>query len=295
MCDTLVAVGAATADGRVIFAKNSDREPNEAQALVFVPRAEHPAGETVRCTYIEIPQVRTTHAMLLSKPFWMWGCEMGINEHGVTIGNEAVFTKEPYKKKGGLLGMDLMRLALERARTARAALDVITDSDGDLRAGGNGGYTHKLFYTTPTSSPTPTRRGCWRRGRRTGPRSKWRFTQFPTRRPLATRCGSGVAGAVAHAVGKRVVHVRSRLRFRALFFELPCSTRLSGSGARRTCSMNQLVAEDGDIAVETMMDVLRDHGVKVRERAGDLHRQTLTAIACTRGLGLRAPANRSPL
>ncbi len=33
MCDTLVALGSATADGRVILAKNSDREPNEAHRL----------------------------------------------------------------------------------------------------------------------------------------------------------------------------------------------------------------------------------------------------------------------
>ena len=41
----------------------------------------------------------------------MWGAEMGANEHGVCIGNEAVSTKlesdEDLKEK--LLGMDLVR------------------------------------------------------------------------------------------------------------------------------------------------------------------------------------------
>ena len=36
MCDTMVALGNATADGSVIFAKNSDREANEAHELVLI-------------------------------------------------------------------------------------------------------------------------------------------------------------------------------------------------------------------------------------------------------------------
>jgi dipeptidase len=79
----------------------------------------------VRCTYIEIPQVAETFAVLLAKPFWIWGAEMGANEKGVTIGNEAVFTKVPMEKQPGLIGMDFLRLALERAATARFALEVI--------------------------------------------------------------------------------------------------------------------------------------------------------------------------
>src|SRR5689334_7217401 len=98
MCDTAVALGAATADGSVIFGKNSDREPNEAHCLVHVPRAQHPAGSSVRCTYIDVPQVAETYGVLLSKPFWIWGAEIGANEMGVVIGNEALFTRVPYEK-----------------------------------------------------------------------------------------------------------------------------------------------------------------------------------------------------
>jgi dipeptidase len=38
MCDTFVALPAVTPDGSVIFGKNSDREPNEAQALEYHAR-----------------------------------------------------------------------------------------------------------------------------------------------------------------------------------------------------------------------------------------------------------------
>ena len=120
MCDTLVSL---TDDG-VLFAKNSDRDPNEAQVLRWHPAADHAAGKELACTWISIPQVAHTHAVTLSQPWWMWGAEMGANEHGVVIGNEAVFTKRP-KGEAGLLGMDLLRLALERASTAADAVQVL--------------------------------------------------------------------------------------------------------------------------------------------------------------------------
>lgn len=125
MCDTFVALPPATADGSVIFAKNSDRPCDEVQPVRRYPHRQHAPGTTLRCTYIEIPQVPITHAVILSQPDWMWGAEMGANEHGVVIGNEAVWTREALGPPA-LLGMDLVRLGLERGATAREALDVIT-------------------------------------------------------------------------------------------------------------------------------------------------------------------------
>jgi len=144
MCDTLVALRGSTADGITLFGKNSDREPNEAQVLEYYPRMRHDE-KSVKCTYIEVPQVKETYAVLISRPFWMWGAEMGVNEHGVAIGNEAVFTKEPYSRTG-LTGMDMLRLALERSRNADEALQVILNLLEQYGQGGNCGYTHKMYY-----------------------------------------------------------------------------------------------------------------------------------------------------
>ncbi|OQY27272.1 MAG: hypothetical protein B6243_13145 [Anaerolineaceae bacterium 4572_5.2] len=80
MCDTMVAMGDVTASGRVIFAKNSDREPSEAHAIEQIPRQKHAPGQLLNCTYIQIPQVEETYATLLAKPFWIWGAEMGSND-----------------------------------------------------------------------------------------------------------------------------------------------------------------------------------------------------------------------
>jgi dipeptidase len=123
VCDTLVSI---TPDG-VLFAKNSDRDPNEAQIPRWHAGVDHGAAPgDVECTWISIPQVEHTHAVLLSQPWWMWGAEMGANEHGVVIGNEAVFTNQPLGDPA-LLGMDLLRLALERATNAHDAVGVIVD------------------------------------------------------------------------------------------------------------------------------------------------------------------------
>jgi secernin len=228
MCDTFVRVE----PGRVLFAKNSGRDPNESQGLEWHPAADHPPGTTVRTTYLDIPQVSHTHAVLLSRPFWMWGAEMGANEHGVVIGNEAVFTRQPYASTG-LTGMDLLRLALERATTATAAVEVIVDL---LHAHGQGGGCGH-------EDPTFTYHNSF-------------LAADPNHAVVLETAGSHhaieVVGDGARAISNGLTipgfadEYADRLR-----------TRVSACRARRARTQTQAAAADGPAA---MMRTLRDHG-----------------------------------
>jgi secernin len=139
-CDTLVA-RADSGPPRTVFGKNSDRPRDEAQPLELVPRQTHPAGAYVRCQYLTIPQSRETLAVLGSRPWWLWGFEQGVNEAGVAIGNEAIYTRDEVPETG-LLGMDLVRLGLERGATARDALITIIELLERYGQGGNAVYSN---------------------------------------------------------------------------------------------------------------------------------------------------------
>ncbi len=130
MCDTFCLVGS----DRTLFAKNSDRPTGEVQLVEALPR--RPAGGTVRTQYLELDDPGAA-AVLGSRPEWLWGLEHGVNEHRVAIGNERVYTTtDPASVAPALIGMDLVRLGLERSRSADEALEVMT---GLLEQHGQGG------------------------------------------------------------------------------------------------------------------------------------------------------------
>ncbi|XP_043851404.1 secernin-3 isoform X2 [Dromiciops gliroides] len=136
-CDTFVALPPATVGNRIIFGKNSDRAFDEVQEIVYFPTLFHGPGRKLECTYIEIEQAVETYAVILSRPSWLWGAEMGANEHGVCIGNEAVWGREEVCEEEALLGMDLVRLGLERADTAEKAVSIIVELLEKYGQGGN--------------------------------------------------------------------------------------------------------------------------------------------------------------
>ncbi|HET8627302.1 MAG TPA: C69 family dipeptidase [Thermomicrobiales bacterium] len=198
-CDTSVAVGTATFDGSVIFAKNSDRPANECQPLTHVPRRRHPAGAMVGCQYLAIPQAAETWELIGSRPYWLWGFEMGVNEWGVAIGNEAVLSREPYEERA-LIGMDLVRLGLERGRSAHEAVRVIATLVEEYGQGGSCDAT--TFRTYHNSFIVADPRGAWiveTAGRRWAARQVRDRAAISNLFTIGREWDAASPGAVAHA------------------------------------------------------------------------------------------------
>lgn len=141
MCDTFASIG----DAGTLFAKSSDRPVGEVQLVEHHPR--RPSGPALRSQYLDLGADPGAASCTGSRPAWLWGLEHGVNEWGVAIGNEKVWTTDdPRGRPAALLGMDLVRLGLERARTADDALDVITTLVEAHGQGGSGEQDHDEPY-----------------------------------------------------------------------------------------------------------------------------------------------------
>lgn len=165
MCDTIYAGAAAMAASLPVrgaerrgpwFAKNSDRSPDEPQTLCLVPAA--PLGAPLVIGGRAFPAGAGRHACALSRPSWMEGGEMGLNDAGVAIGNEAVFPRRP-PARDGILGMDILRAALVSCASADETADYLCSFVEEHAQGGNGAYHGKLYYDN--SFLVADRKGAW--------------------------------------------------------------------------------------------------------------------------------------
>ncbi|MBT4609716.1 MAG: secernin-3, partial [Gemmatimonadetes bacterium] len=148
-CDTMVALPPATTQRQTLFAKNSDRPWDECQPLELHERRHHESGTLTQCQFVTLPEVEVTWRHVGSRPWWCWGYEHGFNEHQVVIGNEGLASKFDAAPEARLIGMEILRLGLERGRTAREAVDWMTrliseygqgkfDNDAGVRTYDNG-------------------------------------------------------------------------------------------------------------------------------------------------------------
>lgn len=125
-CNMVVALGPATVDGHTLFGHTLPLAERQAPVLCLLPARPHAPDEMVRTQHTQVPQVRQTHRVLCSRAAGMWGAYHGVNEHGVGAGSLPVRTRFG-SGPPGLTGTDLVRLVLERGRTARQAVDALTD------------------------------------------------------------------------------------------------------------------------------------------------------------------------
>jgi dipeptidase len=246
----------------MLFAKNSDRERNEAQALEFKTAEEHEHGASLLCTYITIPQARRTHACLISRPCWMWGTEMGANEHGLVIGNEAMHAVIPPQETPALTGMDLLRLALERAASAAEAVDVITSLLEAYGQGGNCGHLHEFYYhngfliADGREAFVLETVGRW-----------WTCERVHGERALSNAYSIErgydhvSADLQRHAKQNNWLDAEGRFDFAARFLN---EERDAVSFGRGRCARGAqlLAARNGALTAQHMMGILRDHGVE---------------------------------
>jgi dipeptidase len=253
----MVAVPGATRHGHTVFAKNSDRPKDECQPLELHARKSHAPGSTVRCTFIAVPQAETTWRHVGSRPWWCWGYEHGFNEHQVVIGNEAVHSKLDPAPDPNLIGMDLVRLGLERGRTAREAVGEITQLISEFGQGKFAQHADLLYdngyiVADPTEAFVIETAGHEWAVERVGD-ALGISNVYSVEAGYSRLSESAEALAVANGWWTE----REAFNFADAFTK---ESRVVGSGARRrTRSCSVLGNAVGQIDVHTMMSLLSDH------------------------------------
>ncbi len=284
MCDTFIALPPATKDGTVIFAKNSDRPAGERQGIRIYPGTRHAAGAVLQCTYIEIPEVERTHTVLLSQIDWMWGAEMGANEYGVVIGNQAVWTRFP-PGPPALLGMDLVRLGLERGATAREALEVIVSLLKEFGQGGpcaenDPGFAYDnsfLIADVHEAWVLETAARIW-----VAERVSESVRNISNRLSIRSRYDLSCQNLAHEARLLGLSCTNESVDFAACFSVAPVEPE---PGSREMWGARLLAQNDGSITPELMMDVLRHH-----ESGICMHGGSETTASMVSQLSLRSNA-----
>jgi secernin len=261
MCDTFVALPSVTRDQNVLFAKSADCEVNEANAIVRIPRKKHVKGESVRITHLVIPQAEETYEIFLTKAFWTYGCEIGINEYGLAMGEEAVFTTEMTEQKDGLIGPDLMRLGLERARNCQEAIEIMTallekyGQGGSAELKGNSHFDSSFLMSDTSEAYILETAG-----------RKWAVKQVKDFDSISNLLGISTDWTTCS-----VADSETKTHW-AKTFALPEVPSTLGSPDRQCITYDQLKASAGQIRAATMFNIMRHHNDGYHPATADAHR-----------------------
>jgi hypothetical protein len=123
--DIVVALNKASAHRTTVFGLNH-YAANTRQSVQVVHGQMHDPGDFAHTASLRLPQARQTFSVLGIQTIGQWGFTHGVNEQQVAIG----ITDWRSRLIGptlALAGPDLVRLALERGRTAHHAVEVLTD------------------------------------------------------------------------------------------------------------------------------------------------------------------------
>jgi secernin len=124
-CDMVVAVGPATENRHTLFGTNYHGVAGAGMALRLNPGRAFELGETVQTQVLQLPQARQTFNVLGNQPLNTWGYQHGINEYEV-VAACCTWRSKLVCDQPGLTGTDLVRLLLERCRSARQGFDLLT-------------------------------------------------------------------------------------------------------------------------------------------------------------------------
>ena len=123
---TWCGVKNASANETTLVALNQHAANSDRHSVQIVPGHFHEPGQLVPVANLTLPQARQTYTVLGLQKQGEWGFAHGINENRVTVA--ATPWQSRIKANGSpLTGADLVRLALERSRSAMAAVEVLTD------------------------------------------------------------------------------------------------------------------------------------------------------------------------
>jgi hypothetical protein len=124
--DMVVALKDASANETTLFGLNHHAAIAERHSVQIIPGHFHEPGQLVPIANLALPQVRQTFTVVGLQTQGSWGFNYGVNEHRVAVGATA-WQSRLKDCPACFEGCDLVRLALERGRSALAAADVITD------------------------------------------------------------------------------------------------------------------------------------------------------------------------